>query len=238
MSRLGAGILAGGGVPGNDAFTKILLHMDGANGGTSFPDVNAAATGATWTPTGTCTTTTSAFKFGTASYQGAASSYIRSNVTSAYNPGSGDFSIDFWLESTNSGTQNIIALEGTNNGPGGASTGWNIFQSGGFLRFGCISSGVVGSTALASSSGLFDGNWHHIECTRSGNTLILFFDGTSVNTASFSSAVAFGTFSVTVGGSINGGATPQFNGNLDEVRYSVGIARHTANFTPPTGPYS
>ena len=26
---------------GNDQFTKILLHMDGANGATTFPDTNA-----------------------------------------------------------------------------------------------------------------------------------------------------------------------------------------------------
>lgn len=164
-------------VPGNDAYTRILLHMDGANGGASFPDVDAAGTGATWSRTGSCATSTTAPKFGTACYQGAGSSYIRSNVVSPYNPGGGDFTVDFWLKSTNSGNQNIAYCEGPNNGPGGAQAAWGIYQSGGYLRFSCISAGVVGTSAIAISSGLFDGNWHHIECTRSGNTLILFFDG-------------------------------------------------------------
>ena len=36
----------------------------------------------------------------------------------------------------------------------------------------------------------------------------------------------------------NPGSTDSFAGSLDEIRFSNGIARWTANFTPPTAPYN
>jgi len=52
----------------NFADVVLLLHMDGANGGTSFTDNSNSAH--TVTAVGNANTNTSVKKFGTASYQG------------------------------------------------------------------------------------------------------------------------------------------------------------------------
>lgn len=226
-------------VPGNDGYTRILLHMDGTNGGTSFPDVNASGIGAVWTRAGSCTTTTDTPKFGTACYQGAANSYITSNqATNIYHPGSQDYTIDFWLKGTTSGTYQYIWDFGGTPSSGGASSSWGLYyDNSNNLRLNMIYSGVLGSTAVAPASSTLDGNWHHIACVRTVNTLIVFIDGVSSGTVGFSNALAPGSYAFHIGGSPNVGTTGGYSGRIDEFRYSLGTARWTANFTPPTGPY-
>ena len=51
MTRFGAGFIGGLSTPGNDAFTKILLHMDGSNGGTTFTDIAVGGSANTWAST-------------------------------------------------------------------------------------------------------------------------------------------------------------------------------------------
>lgn len=248
MSRLAAGILSGGGVPGNDAFAKILLHMDGANGGTTFTDANAGGVSATWSVVSSASLTTANKKFGSASYQGAVNSFIKSNQTSVYWPGSGDFTIDFWfrLDASTTATRQVLAVYGgsTNDGTSGAQSGCLLTYLGnGSLSFNLISAGVLsmGNAAYSGFSTKMDGNWHHLEVNRSGSTPNIFIDGVSsvTSSAAISGTMATSpTFTINVGGSPTPSFTNPTLGNIDEFRYSVGIARHTANFTPPTGPYN
>jgi hypothetical protein len=52
---------------GNDSFTKILLHMDGANTSTTFTDSNSGGSAHTWTAAGNAQISTATYKFGGAS---------------------------------------------------------------------------------------------------------------------------------------------------------------------------
>jgi hypothetical protein len=82
---------------GNDSFTKILLHMDGANGGTTFTDANVGGSAHTWTAN-SATTSTGTLKFGTASENcGAGVGWIDTPDSADFTLGSGDFTIDFWF---------------------------------------------------------------------------------------------------------------------------------------------
>lgn len=72
--------------------------------------------------------------------------------------------------------------------------------------------------------------------------MTIYVNGTSVaNDAAFSTVLT-NTSTLEVGAmrhsSAGGNPAFNFNGWLDELRISKGIARWTANFTPPAGPYT
>jgi hypothetical protein len=240
MSRLAAGILTGGGVPGNDAFTKILLHMDGANGGTTFTDDNAGGVSATWSASGTAPITTTAFlKFGTASYQGNSNGFIKSNQNSVYNPGSSDFTIDFWLRGTVASALQYIASFGNTSLT--QDYAWSMFYgSDNTLRGGFLNTANSNIQANAGVVSIMDGNWHHIAMVKTSSSVKIYIDGVATGTPATSSGTvkSGGSYTMMVGFDVQGFGSTKFRGNLDEFRYSVGIARWTSNFSPPTGPYS
>jgi hypothetical protein len=60
----------------------------------------------------------------------------------------------------------------------------------------------------------------------------MYINGTSVGSASMNVAITDSTYPLTIGAACNSGAT--LTGYLDDLRLTKGIARYTANFTPPT----
>src|SRR6266481_9069426 len=82
---------------GNDKFTKILLHMDGSNGATTFTDSNAGGSAHTWTATNATTSTTQT-RFGPTSLStGAAAGNITTPDSADFTAGSGDFTAECWF---------------------------------------------------------------------------------------------------------------------------------------------
>jgi hypothetical protein len=73
--------------------------------------------------------------------------------------------------------------------------------------------------------------WHHVAATRSGNTVRVFLDGTEDASATFSNGTAASS-ALVIGAFADG--TEALNGWMDEIRITKGLARYTANFTPPT----
>lgn len=227
MTRFGFGYLSSGGTPGNDSFTKILLHMDGSNGGTSFPDVNAGGSAHTWTPTN-ATTSTSSSKFGTSSMLGAAG-YISTPAHADFDIGTQDAAFELWLN---------------NNGIG--STGYGIAgqsafvisrsDGSGFIQAVIVNSGASAQISLQSTTG-FAGTstWNHISITKSGTSFRLFINRVQEDTTKTLSSVNASTRPFTIGRA--GDVGTGMSALIDEVRYSVGDARWTTNGTPPTSAY-
>ena len=75
VSHFGLGLISNNGVPGNDAFTKILLHMDGSNGGTTFTDVNAGGVSNTWSALSDAVNDNGCCKFGPSSLNSGAGGF-------------------------------------------------------------------------------------------------------------------------------------------------------------------
>ena len=70
--------------------------------------------------------------------------------------------------------------------------------------------------------------WYHLAVSRSGTSLKMFLNGTEV--ASTTDSTNFIGSGITVGAI----AGPFYlNGNIDDLRITKGVARYTANFTPP-----
>ena len=233
MSRFGLGFVGGG--EGNDAFTKILLHMDGTNGGTTFTDSNAGGSARTWTSV-LATTSTAVSKFGGSSMAGN-TSYIDTPDSADFTLGSGDFTIDFWLNMN--GTAGSVALFGQVNSAGAAAT-----ESCGAFVTAANKINVevvtnVARRAVVGATSVNDSVWRHIAFVRAGANLNLYVDGVSeggpISIASETVIDSSNKFSVGRAGEFTG--IPAMNGYIDEFRFSVGIARWTANFTPPASPY-
>jgi concanavalin A-like lectin/glucanase superfamily protein len=223
-------------IGGNDSFTKVLLHMDGSNGGTSFPDTNAGGSAHTWTASG-ATTDTSTFQFATASENAVGGSkYITTPDSTDFTLGSGDWTIDFWINvNGGAGTSRFVSSQlgstGTN-----ASGSFAIKVDSSNVMIASVFTAAV-STDVTGTTNMTTGTWRHVAFVRTGNILKLFINGTQEGgNVAYSGTVNDVTANLSVGRA--GDFTSlTFNGYIDEFRLSVGVARWTANFTPPTGPY-
>lgn len=236
MSRFGLGFIGAGGVPGNDAFTKILLHMDGSNGGTSFPDVNAGGSAHAWSPTN-ATTSTSAAKFGPSSMLGAAG-YISTPAHADFDIGTQDAAFDFWFNNNGIGTTGygIAGQQDSVASVGSISFLVTRLGSPGYIRVVAVNSAASLGIDLRSTTD-FAGTsvWTHIAFTKSGTSFRLFVNRVQEDTTKTLDSVNASTRPFTIGRAGDAGAG--FSALIDEVRLSVGDSRWTTNGTPPTGPY-
>jgi concanavalin A-like lectin/glucanase superfamily protein len=208
---------------GNDAFTKLLLHCDGTNGGTTFTDSSSLAQ--TISNTGGTTSTTQ-IKFG-------ASSGSFSTVAGlSLSPGTnfnfpGDFTVDFWVFTSTVSTDTIFRRMIAFNID--SATTFQLYIDGsGFVVSRTTTTVLQGATSVAT------GAWVHVAIVRSGTTLKLFVNG--VQDASVTDSTSYAAAATARIASYDG-AQGRLIGFMDEIRVSVGVARWTANFAPPAIPY-
>ncbi len=220
-------------MPGIDSFVTAMLHMDGIDLGTTFTD--DAPVPKTYTAHGGAVTSTVLPKFGTASglLVAATLSYVDTpaSVDFAF---PGDFTVDFWYKPVTLDSSNyILGTADDNNG----SAGWYFIATNSGTPTLYFQYQFSGGWALSISapSGLSIGTWSHIAAVRSGSSVNLYVDGTSIGSGSNSTSIT-NTNVFRIGANVPLAAS-YLNGKIDELRVSKGVARWTANFTPPTAPY-
>jgi len=221
-------------VGGIDSYTKLMLHCDGSNSGTTFTDSSFSAH--TITVSGNTHTDTAIKKFGTASAQEAAGTDYLTTAASSDFSITGDFTIDMWCYFVSVNT--TLCGSQTNWDWNSASTNdWVLLMdANGYLTFN--TKGVGGTSSTSGSYGGLT-SWKHIAVERSGSTTTLYVDGVDVNGG------ATGPGSGTIGNSGNtisiGRAstnlTGGYNGYIDEFRFSNGIVRYGGAFTPEGSAY-
>lgn len=199
-----------------DRATKILLHMDGEIDSTSFVD----DMGRPIANTGNVKISSALSKFGKAAYF-SGSAYLSVSTDWALNAATDkDFTIDLWayVNSWSAGTGFILVLAagGIQIGRQESTSNWGIARN-------------TQAWILTTNSLFSIGAWHHIAVTRASGTLRLFLDGVVVASSSASNNFV-DTGLVRVGANLNG--------YIDELRVVKGIAKWTADFTPPTVPYT
>lgn len=206
-----------------------LLHFDGTDGSTTITDV----IGKTWTVQGNAHLDTEDKKFGSASLLlDGSGDGISTGHSSDFDFGSGDFTIEMWLlPATLTGIPNIIAKRaGQNFAP------FSILLDSGRLR--CRSS-ITGSSwaiDMTSTAQLSTESWNHIAYTRQGNTFRQWINGTLTNSGTASGSLLANTDGVYVGRTSND-LGDAYAGRIDDLRITKGVARYTANFTPPSAPF-
>jgi hypothetical protein len=223
---------------GIDSYTKLMLHCDGDDNGTSFTD--SSSNNYTVSVTGGAITETSQSKFGGSSlYIPNNSAYVSVPDNDDWYFGTGDFTIDFWWQYTGSWADNTFLFgqytDGTNRNFLGTQdyNGKHLYgvsrkDGEGYLDINPWS----GGRALAADT------WYHIAITRASGVLYFFVNGEldwSDNTQT-STEWQNNTPTFKVGNDGSGGGSMTYW--IDEFRISKGIARWTEAFTPPTEAYS
>jgi hypothetical protein len=137
--------------------------------------------------------------------------------------GTGAFTVDFWLYLGATGAARGIIGKGT------ASTGWLISTN--------SSNNVVftyGSSTITSTGVLSGSTWYFITVVRQStgsNQTKIYINGINDGTGTVSTDFNQ-TNIMYVGADRTGGAA--LNGYISDLRLTKGVARYTANFTPPT----
>jgi hypothetical protein len=207
-----------------------LLHFD---------NTLAETKGKTVTNNG-ATFSSSISKFGGYSAQFGASSYLSIPNSTDWNLGSGDFTIEFWVYYPSSAPATFTGhIVGT--WRNGASYTWIIYGSRvasglvctlGYSTTGSYQSandGALGSTYIPANT------WAHVAIVRSGSSVKTYYNGVldatkTVNADSFFNAAQ----PLQIG---RNNDAQQFQGNIDDLRITKGVARYTTTFTPPVAAF-
>lgn len=212
------------------ADVSLLLHCDGANGSTTFTDNSPSPK--TVTANGGAQISTAQWKFGGSSVAfSTAGQFLSTPSDSAFTFGTGDFTIEGWLYVT-SGTVGTLFDNRTSI----TSTHPVIL-----LTFASVGGGqriqlyVGGFYQITSSDVTLTGNWTHVALSKSSNSTKLFLNGVQSGSTYTDNNNYAASGTVSIGAGLAG--ANQLNGYIDELRITKGVARYTANFTPPTAPF-
>jgi len=153
--------------------------------------------------------------------------YLDVGSSNATQLGSGNFTVDFWIKTTD--TSFNIANPDSATG----SSYWGLLVQSGDLRWN--DSYAVSNKWVVDGAGILDDAWHHVAIVRNSGTIAVYYDGTSqsVQSGSFSDST---DYSGSDGLRIGSGNLSAFNGYLSSFRTVNGTAVYTSAFTPPTAP--
>ena len=222
---------------GIDQYTKLLLHCNGADTSQTFID---SATGKTVTAVGTAQVDTAQSVFGGASLLlDGNSDYLSLADSEDWNFGSGDFTIDFWVRFATLPAEGnkIFILNQRYNASN--FTEISILKTGGLYYWAHDAySGGVQITGYDRLTTVSTNTWYHVAFVRNGTECYWFQGGAKCGTTIASGEITMPNIAALLEIGRWSGGGYYLNGGTDEFRVSKGIARWTANFTPPTSAYS
>ena len=214
---------------------SLLIPFDGSDTATSANDDSSNSH--TITFAGTAQLDTAQKKFGTASLLlDGDSDYVTVGDSDHLDFAAGDFTVECWVRFAALGN-NTIFSHWANGTASSMSYYLTYFNGSGILRLGHYLSGNADTSYSWSPS---TGTWYHIALERSGTTLKVYIDGTSVISVSASTTALRNSEDPFRIGVFNDASTGSpsldwyFNGHIDDLRMTKGIARYGTNFTPPT----
>jgi hypothetical protein len=212
---------AGGSSDPNFSSVSLLLHGNGANGGTTFTDSSNSPV--TFTNSGVTTSTTQ-FKFGTASlyFNGVTNRLVASsNVPAQF--GTADFTVEFWIYPTAIAGNNRVISLGNFNEVGNFQI--ELQNSGGIVVH------VNQAYSVYNASTISANTWTHVAVVRSSGTVTVYKNGTSIGSNSQPGNIN-GSYSLVIGNQTAFDAA--FPGYIDDLRVTKGVAR---TITVPTAEY-
>lgn len=223
-------------IGGNDEYTEVLLHMDdsflsdSSDNNLVFTKFNGAAM------------SSAQKKFGAGSLLlENTNDFIADGDIDGWHFGTGDFTVDLWIRPTSLPgvgvswglvTQYSVSI---NNRAWGMwlknTAGTYQLQS-----FFCANTDGTGNQVFAKDISISIDTWYHLAFVRNGSDYFTFLNGVEQGTTeNMTVNVVNSAADLHVG---NRDTENSFQGYMDEVRVSKGIARWTENFTPPAVAYS
>ena len=179
---------------------------------------------------GTAQISTTQSKWGGSSmYFPGSSSYTIMKDTPNLTFGTGDFTLEFWVYNTVSGSD-IVLFDGRPTTTNGVYVTLSYVGSSGYIAFYTNTAyQITGTTVLPLNT------WTHIALCKASNQTRLFMNGLQTgSTYSDSNNYILGSNRPTIAGNgyTLGGAV--LTGYIDDFRITKGVARYLSNFTPPT----
>lgn len=220
QGQLGRGILSASSAA-DPYFANVVLlcHGNGTNGQTTFTDSSSSAKTLTRLGDAQVTTTDAKFGNGCILFDGTGDR-VSAADSNDFRFGTGDFTIEAWVRLATTGAfRGIVRFEAS-------GTSYHLrVTSGNALSWGTSADSITVGSLAANT-------WYHCAVARASGSLRVFLDGSSSTPLTFTTDLSgtSGTFYI-------GGNTFLWNGRLEEVRVTKGVARYTANFVPPTAPF-
>lgn len=230
-------LLTGAGTaPTDTSFSSVsaLIHFD------TTPVVDFAS-GATVT-SATPAIYSSPAKFGDAAWFNGGT-FWSEPASSKFDITTGPFTVEAWVYPSNLGTFNIA----TN---ASASAGWSLFISSGYIGFQTF--GTLGGYGynddVQSSGASYTANaWHHVAVTWDGTAYRMYLDGNKLTASNIRKGSTTGSngptassgYPLVIGKYTQNPSYPgYFQGSIDEVRVTKGVARYTgSSFPVPTAAF-
>jgi len=207
-----------------DIYTKLMLHLNNNATDSSLTPKTVTNNGVTFSDT--------IKKFGYAGYFN--SSYLTALDSSDWNFGSNNFTIDTWVRFDSFGTFNTI-LSQWQDTANFMSFQVNSVEGLTFQAYSFLNGTFVlnqGSLSMVTDT------WYHVAVVRNGSNWNLYIDGISVANTTSSYIIDDYSGEIRVGYLGYPGYPNHFNGYMDELRVSKGIARWTSNFIVPIEEYN
>jgi hypothetical protein len=211
---------------------SLLLHGNGTNGSTTITD--SSLTPKTVTANGNAQISTAQSKFGgsSISFAGGSSSWLTAPNTTDLALLDADFTLELWIYFSAVASTDFLYWNCNASAYGGirliqaSATDLNLLAS---------TNGSAHTTSVTASNVLSLNSWKHIAASRQGSALRIFVDGVLAINTTITGALNNGGINNVGGRSVVGPGS--INGYIDDLRITKGIARYTANFTPPAAPF-
>jgi hypothetical protein len=154
--------------------------------------------------------------------------YLTAPTSDNFGYGTGDFTIEFWAYmNTIAGDETIIS-----NLTSVSSVNPHLFRNVGMLVYYTNSGERIRSANILAAQ-----TWTHIAICRASGSTRLFVNGVQTG-STYADANNYGSTAPLAVGTYWSGGTPvgvtTFNGYMNDVRFTKGLARYTTTFTPPT----
>ena len=142
--------------------------------------------------------------------------------------GTGDFTVEAWVYMTATPSAQYAQIIGRTEYGTNADWMLQITNSRTLTWY-------MQNSFVATSTGTVPLNtWTHVAVTRYGSSIRLFINGIVDGTATNSGSTEFNSSGAYTIGADQAGDEVMFTGYINDLRTTKGVARYTANFTPPT----
>jgi hypothetical protein len=210
---------------------SLLLHGDGANGSTTITD--NSPTPKTVTAVGNAQISTAQSKFGGASiaFDGTGD-WLTVPSNTAFQFGTGDFTLETWIRPASTITSNVILYDSRALPipiPSGLLVLYVNTSRKPIIYIEGSGNIVIGNTSLNANT------WYHLAAVKYAGSYYLYVDGVSDAISVINNVSIVQPINVRIGADYSD--TGAFNGYIDDLRITKGIARYIANFTPPAAPF-
>lgn len=208
---------------------QIMLGFDHRDASTLI--INESDSAAVVTAVGNAQVDTAQAKFGSASLLlDGTGDYLSLVSNSLYSVSNGDFTVECWVRRNASKLQCIVGKR-----PGTGATEWAFYLNAttNVLILQAYATSLV--LNITGTTGLTTG-WHHVAASRAGTTWRCFLDG-ALEASGTESATPTGNSELLLIGRDASNTARDFNGWIDDFRFTSGNARYTAAFTAPTAAF-